>query len=100
MSAVEFFLILRMPGSPMEYHDNQWKNQSNFAKMLNQMSEQICLICKEELWFKIYLILQKCCLWGPSAVSKEITEIILICNVMGFFFKFGEKIEENIGFNI
>jgi hypothetical protein len=33
-------------------------------------------------------------------VSKEITEIILICNVMGFFFKFGEKIEENIGFNI
>jgi hypothetical protein len=21
--------------------------------------------CKEELWFKIYLILQKSCLWGP-----------------------------------
>jgi hypothetical protein len=25
------------------------KNQSNFAKMLNQMSEQIFFICKEEL---------------------------------------------------
>jgi hypothetical protein len=28
-----------------------------------------------------------------GAVSKEITEIIWICNVMGFFFKFGKKIE-------
>jgi hypothetical protein len=35
-----------------------------------------------------------------GAVSKEITEIIWICNVMRFFFKFGKKIEENIGFNI
>jgi hypothetical protein len=35
-----------------------------------------------------------------GAVSKEITEIIWICNVMGFFFKFGKKIEENITFNI
>jgi hypothetical protein len=35
-----------------------------------------------------------------GAVSKEITEIIWICNVMGFFFKFGKQIEENIGFNI
>jgi hypothetical protein len=35
-----------------------------------------------------------------GAVSKEITEIIWICNVMGFFFKFGKKIEENIVFNI
>jgi hypothetical protein len=33
-------------------------------------------------------------------VSIEITEIIWICNVMGFFFKFGKQIEENIGFNI
>jgi hypothetical protein len=31
-------------------------------------------------------------------VSIEITEIIWICNVMGFFFKFGKQIEENIGF--
>jgi hypothetical protein len=35
-----------------------------------------------------------------GAVSIEITEIIWICNVMGFFFKFGKQIEENIGFNI
>lgn len=35
-----------------------------------------------------------------AAVSKEITEIKWICNVMGFFFKFGKKIEENMGFNI
>jgi hypothetical protein len=35
-----------------------------------------------------------------GAVSKKITEIIWICNVMGFFFKFGKQIEENIGFNI
>jgi hypothetical protein len=33
-------------------------------------------------------------------VSIEITEIIWICNAMGFFFKFGKQIEENIGFNI
>ena len=35
-----------------------------------------------------------------GAVSIEITEIIWICNVMGFFFKFGKQIEENIEFNI
>ena len=35
-----------------------------------------------------------------GAVSKEITEILWICNVVGFFFKFGKKVEENIGFNI
>ena len=35
-----------------------------------------------------------------GAVSIEITEIIWICYVMGFFFKFGKQIEENIGFNI
>ena len=35
-----------------------------------------------------------------GTVSIEITEIIWICNVMGFFFKFGKQIEENIGFNI
>ena len=35
-----------------------------------------------------------------GAVSIEITEIIWICNAMGFFFKFGKQIEENIGFNI
>ena len=35
-----------------------------------------------------------------GAVSIEITEIIWICNVMGFFFKFRKQIEENIGFNI
>jgi hypothetical protein len=35
-----------------------------------------------------------------GAVSNEITEIIWICNDMGFFFKFGKNIEENIGFNI
>ena len=36
--------------SPMGYHDKTTeKTQSNFAKMLNQMSEQIFLICKEEL---------------------------------------------------
>jgi predicted membrane channel-forming protein YqfA (hemolysin III family) len=29
-----------------------------------------------------------------GAVSIEITEIIWICNVMGFFFKFGKQIEE------
>jgi hypothetical protein len=32
-----------------------------------------------------------------GAVSIEITEIIWICNVMGFFFKFGKQIEENSG---
>jgi hypothetical protein len=31
-----------------------------------------------------------------GAVSKEITEFIWICNVMGLFFKFRKKIEENI----
>jgi hypothetical protein len=35
-----------------------------------------------------------------GAVSIEITEIIWICNVMGFFFKFGKQIEEHIGFTI
>jgi hypothetical protein len=35
-----------------------------------------------------------------GAVSIEIIEIIWICNAMGFFFKFGNQIEENIGFNI
>ena len=35
-----------------------------------------------------------------GVVSIEITEIIWICNVMEFFFKFGKQIEENIGFNI
>jgi hypothetical protein len=30
-----------------------------------------------------------------GVVSIEITEIIWICNVMGFFFKFGKQIEEN-----
>jgi hypothetical protein len=30
-----------------------------------------------------------------GAVSIEITEIIWICIVMGFFFKFGKQIEEN-----
>jgi hypothetical protein len=29
-----------------------------------------------------------------GAVSIEITEIIWICNVMGFFFKFGKQIEK------
>ena len=35
-----------------------------------------------------------------GAVSIEITEIIWICNVMEFFFKFGKQMEKNIGFNI
>jgi hypothetical protein len=32
--------------------------------------------------------------------NLQITEIIWICNDMGFFFRFGKQIEENIIFNI
>jgi hypothetical protein len=37
---------------------------------------------------------------GPEKVCDKVIINKLECNVMGFFFKFGKQIEENIGFNI
>jgi hypothetical protein len=77
-------------GRPMGYHDNHWK-KNKVTLQRRVMIQNLSNLTKK-------LPLRSITMQG--AVSIEITEIIWICNAMGFFFKFGKQIEENIGFNI
>ena len=79
----------------MGYHDNHWKK-----------SKYLCKNVESNVWTDFFNLQRRVMIQNLSYLTKrltmsiEITEIIWICNAMGFFFKFGKQIEENIGFNI